>query len=94
MQVTLPSRYSAVMITSDSDDKPILMQVYTRLHKLGICMSHKSTVRLLDKLGEGHDAEVHKWKEDLLTHIQLNQVQLTPTLTFIYTHYNLHLIMY
>ena len=28
-------------------------------------MSHKSTIRLLDKLGDGHDVKVHKWKEDL-----------------------------
>ena len=52
-----------------------LIRLYTRLHKLGICMSHKSTVRLLDKLGEGHDAEVHRRREDLLTHIELNKVQ-------------------
>ena len=37
-------------------------------------MSHKSTIRLLEKLGEGHDLLVHKWKEDLLTHLHLNEV--------------------
>ena len=40
-----------------------LFQVFDRLHKLGISMTHKSTVRLLNKLGEHHDSIVHVWKE-------------------------------
>ena len=37
-------------------------------------MSHKSTIHLLDQLGQGHDMKVHQWKGELLTHMQLNQV--------------------
>ena len=37
--------------------------MFDGLHKLGISMTPKSTVRLLDKLGRCHDSVVHVWKE-------------------------------
>ena len=33
-------------------------------------MSHKTTITSLDKLGEGHDAEVLKWKDAILSHME------------------------
>ena len=44
-----------------------MLQVFTQLHKLGVCMSHKSTTRPLDKLGEGQDTKVYRRREELLT---------------------------
>ena len=45
---------------------PILhMQVYTQLQRLLLCLSHKSTIRTIDKLGDGHDQAVIKWKNSL-----------------------------
>lgn len=40
-------------------------QVYTRLQKLLLCLSHKSTLSFIDKLGEGYDTAVHRWREDI-----------------------------
>ncbi len=39
--------------------------MYQRLNNLGICVSHNTTLRLLDKLGENFDAEVMEWKKKL-----------------------------
>ena len=39
-------------------------------------MSYMSTIRLLDKLGENHDAEVYKWKNSLLAHMENTQVRI------------------
>lgn len=39
------------------------LQVYTRLNKLGMCVSHKTVIRLVKKLGKDHDHPVVQWKE-------------------------------
>lgn len=39
--------------------------MYTRLNKLGLCISNKTAVRLVKKLGHHHDNQVYKWKRDL-----------------------------
>ena len=49
----------------------LLKQVYTRLEKFGLCLSSKSTLKLLDTLGMRHDEEVMEW----VTALQV----LTPT---------------
>ena len=36
---------------------------FTRLNHLGVCMSHKSTVALQEKMGENHDFKVKRWKK-------------------------------
>lgn len=41
------------------------MQVYTRLNKLGVVVSHRSALRLTQAMGEKHDLPVHKWKASL-----------------------------
>lgn len=30
---------------------------------MGICVSHKSTIRLIEKLGQGYDEPVKKWRD-------------------------------
>ena len=37
-------------------------------------MSYSSTLELLEKLGEDHDAEVYEWKKSLLEHLETTQV--------------------
>ncbi len=41
------------------------MQVYQRLQKLHVCMSHTGTIRLMDKVGEGFDRKVYAWKKEV-----------------------------
>ena len=36
--------------------------MYTRLNKLGVCASHKTVLRLVQKLGKNHDQPVLLWK--------------------------------
>jgi hypothetical protein len=40
-------------------------QVYERLQKINLCVSHSTMYRMLEKLGIGHDSEVLKWKDEL-----------------------------
>ena len=36
--------------------------MYDHLQKVGLCLSHRSTIRLVDKFGEGFDTKVVQWK--------------------------------
>ena len=47
----------------------IHLQIYTRLHKLRLCASHGDTLRSLDILGEGFDAKVIQWRDELTPRI-------------------------
>ena len=46
------------------------------LHKPGLTMSYMSTIRLLEKLGENHDATVYKWRPhcDLIGHVHIPDI--------------------
>lgn len=37
-------------------------QVYQRLQKLGLCLAHSRTIKLIDTLGENFDSLVQRWK--------------------------------
>lgn len=39
-----------------------IIQIFKRLQKLGLCVSHWKTIQIIDFLGEGFDEEVLKWK--------------------------------
>ena len=39
--------------------------MYTRLNKLGMCVSHKTVLRFIKKLGKNHDKAVMQWKEGI-----------------------------
>ncbi len=42
---------------------PFLLQTYTRLNKLGICLSHMQVLRVVDRFGKGHDHLPKIWKD-------------------------------
>ena len=52
----------------------LCMQVYTQLQRLLLCLSHKSTIRTIDKLGDGHDQAVIKWRNNLEQLMASNEV--------------------
>jgi len=41
----------------------VCVQVFRRFNSIGICVSHKQTLRLIRKLGEGYDKVVKEWKK-------------------------------
>ena len=40
-------------------------KVYDRLQKVGLCLSHGKTVKLVDRLGLGFDEKVMEWKTEI-----------------------------
>ena len=44
-----------------------MLQVYERLQKLNLSMSHSQLLRLVDKLGMDHDARVLNWRDSLIS---------------------------
>ena len=49
------------------------MQTFSRFHKLMVCVSHRSTISLMDNIADGHDEEVMEWQDTLSQELQ--QVQ-------------------
>ena len=47
----------------------VFLQVYTRLQKLNLAMSHSSVVRLVENIGTNYDAAVKEWRDTLLASI-------------------------
>lgn len=43
----------------------IVPQVYRRLQKLNLVMSHQVTIRLVNELGVDHDRKVKEWRDAL-----------------------------
>lgn len=39
-------------------------------------MSHKTVVRLIEKLGENHDVRVKQWQEELSKQLTIEEVSL------------------
>ena len=42
-----------------------LPQVYSRLQKMLLCLSHRQTLVALDELGTNHDAAVKQWQASI-----------------------------
>ena len=42
-----------------------MVQVYGRLQKMLLCLSHSQTLVTLDELGAGHDEEVRQWQANV-----------------------------
>ena len=45
------------------------IKVYSRLQKACLCLSHKSTVNLVDKLGADFDVVVLNWKDGIFDNL-------------------------
>ena len=48
-----------------------LLQVYQRLQKLNLCMSHQMTSSLITLVGSEHDKDVQQWRNTILTELDL-----------------------
>ena len=46
------------------------MQTFSCLHKLMVCVSHRSTVFLMDNIADGHDEQVMEWQDTLSQELQ------------------------
>lgn len=46
-----------------------VIQVFQRLQKLNLCMSHQVTSTLISTIGKDYDAKVHQWKQDVLVEV-------------------------
>lgn len=51
------------------------MQVFQRLQRLNICISHQVTATLVNILGSDHDAKVFQRKESLLDNLDTEEVR-------------------
>ena len=47
-----------------------MLQVYERLQKLNITVSHRQLLRLIDKLGMNHDGKVLEWRDALVVELK------------------------
>ena len=45
--------------------------MYRRLSVMNICMSHSSVLRLVEKVGTGHDSIVEKWRDTLESELKI-----------------------
>lgn len=41
------------------------VKVFERLQKLNICVSHYTTIKLVNEIGSGHDSRVCQWRDSL-----------------------------
>ena len=53
------------------------LQVFNRLQKLALCMSHRSTVRLIEQLGRGHDSALIQWRDNVMPLVQVSYKHVT-----------------
>ena len=58
-----------------------ILQVYRRLNVLNVCMSHSSVLRLVEQLGEGHDAAIKKWGDQLKLQLKVPESKQVHTQT-------------
>ena len=43
-----------------------LPKVFNRLHKACLCLSHRSTISIIDQFGEDYDEPVISWRNETL----------------------------
>ena len=39
--------------------------MYTRLNRLGVCLSHKAVTRIVKQMGVGHDKPLRVWQTSM-----------------------------
>ena len=73
--VKLVKYYNVFQILTDTINiSNFHLQVYTRLQKLGICLSHMATLTAVDQIGRDHDKPVLDWVHKLSTDISSTEV--------------------
>jgi L1 cell adhesion molecule like protein len=64
-------------------------KAFSRLSSLGLCVSHSTTLKLVNQLGENHDARVKKWRDDIITNeLEKQEDIISATTTYIYPENN------
>lgn len=68
MLVTAQNRYNSILASLHYRLWDIIMlQVYQRLQRLNLTVSHSSVIRLLESVGEKFDAQVKEWRDVLVS---------------------------
>lgn len=65
-------------------------QVYDRLQKLSLCVSYRTLLRLLDKIGTDYDQEVKNWSNSLLSTIPDLIIDGVSSTNFMVTIFTVH----
>ncbi|XP_064384807.1 uncharacterized protein LOC135333715 isoform X2 [Halichondria panicea] len=79
-KMNLVQRSNALVLYAGHSSK----QVYQRLQRLNVTVSHSSVIRMLDKVGEGFDAQVKEWRDRLVSTLDSGneiQIQRAPWIT-------------
>ena len=63
------------------------VQVINRLQKLNVCMSHQTTVKLVEMLGSDFDTRVHYWRDSLINDLDNVTVVHKHITTCNWAHY-------
>lgn len=65
-----------------------IMQVYQRLQKLNLTVSHQTLIKLVDNVGKDHDARVLQWRDILVQKLKRQDRQVNKIVyCYIYTLY-------
>lgn len=79
IKMCLIQRIVSIILYAGNADKQVMymsckynflhfhFQVFNRLQKLNICMSHQTTIKLVDMLGSDFDSKVHQWRDSLIS---------------------------
>ena len=61
-----------------SIEQPLyIIQLYNRMKCMGVCLSHRSTLNAMDKLGKDFDSHVHLWKAEVAKLLLSAKVECT-----------------
>ena len=64
--------------------------MYTRLQRLGLCLSYQGTLNAVDEVGKDHDSELLEWVEELKSTIDTEQVMLYCAAVYNFNAYGVH----
>lgn len=61
----------------------VVLQVYCNLQPLNICLSHKGSINIVQKISQGYDQSVLEWQEDLSEKISKPQADVSINVNFV-----------
>ena len=53
------------LINEFQQNNCFVIQLYNRMKCMGVCLSHRSTLNAMDKLGNNFDSHVYLWKAEV-----------------------------